>query len=236
MRSKWTHIKEEAISLRRQGCSLKDIESRLGIARSTLSGWLRTVELTSQQRVKLDLRWRNALIDARKKAVAWHNAEKAKRFEIAIKSANMSLSLIKNDICTIELALALLYLGEGFKKNYGLGMGNSDPLILKFFLKAISDIYKIDRNKVRYDLHLRADQDPDEMRKFWSKELGIPQSRCITVSMDKRTIGRPTYSDYKGVCVINCGNIAIQRKLVYLSRAFCEQVISARSSIGRASH
>ena len=233
MESKWINSKEEAIALRRQGYSLKDIEDRLGIARSTLSGWLRKVKLTCEQKKALDVRWRHALVKARERAVLWHNAERTKRLECAKIEAENSLSKIDvKDRYIIELALAILYLGEGFKKNDGLGIGNSDPLILKFFLKTINDIYKIDRNKVRYDLHLRADQNPEEMKEFWSKELGIPQNHCITISIDKRTIGRPTYSNYKGVCVINCGNIAIQRKLIYLSRAFCEKVLSARSSIG----
>ena len=124
-----------------------------------------------------------------------------------------------------ELSLAMLYLGEGFKKNSMTGLGNSDPLILKFFLVGITKLFNVDPTKIRYDLHLRADQNPIEMKKYWSKELGAPIERFTQVSIDQRTVGKPTYSDYKGVCVINCGAVAIQRKLVYLSRIFCEKII-----------
>lgn len=236
MQSKWVHVKEEAIRLRRQGCSLRDIEIRLGIPRSTLSGWLKNVKLTAYQKKLLDARWRDALLNARGHAALWHTAEKAKRLESAkLKAENSLLKINVFDRSTIELALAMLYLGEGFKGE-STGLGNSDPLILNFFLGAMVKLYELDINKIRLSLNLRADQDPQEMKKFWSIALHIPLERFKSVSIDKRTIGKPTYPHYKCVCTIVCGNVAIQRKLIYLSRAFCGQVLSARSSIGRASH
>ena len=79
--------------------------------------------------------------------------------------------------------------------------------------------------KIRFDLHIRADQNPELLKKYWAKELGAPIHRFRTVSTDKRTTGRPTYPDYKGVCVINCGKIAVQRKLVYIGQKFCRKTI-----------
>ena len=118
-----------------------------------------------------------------------------------------------------------MYLGEGFKKSPKTGIGNSDPLLLKFFLKIMLKIYKIDIKKIRFELHIRADQNPELIKKYWAKELNAPLNRFKYVSIDKRTLGKYTYPDYKGVCVIDCGNIAIQRKLVYIGRKFCEKVI-----------
>jgi len=62
------------------------------------------------------------------------------------------------------------------------------------------------------------------MKKYWSKELNAPVERFGKVSIDKRTLGKPTYPDYKGVCVVDCGNVAIQRKLVYISKKFCQKI------------
>jgi hypothetical protein len=85
-------------------------------------------------------------------------------------------------------------------------------------------LYDFDRRKVRCNLHLRADQNVSTLKKYWSKELKIPIKNFGGVSVDKRTIGRKTYIGYKGVCVLYYGNIAIQRRLVYLSRRFCERL------------
>ncbi len=224
MRSKWFDLKPKAIQLRKQGRSLRDVELSLGIPRSTLSFWFKDVKLTSLQYKFLENRHKKSLIKARKEAVVWHNQQKRDRLKLAENEAEKTLHKIGKDKETTELALALLYLGEGSKKSPTTSMGNSDPLILKFFLKAIVNVYKIDIEKIRFDLHIRADQNPELLKKYWAKELQAPIHRFLTVSVDKRTVGKFTYPDYKGVCVITCGNIAVQRKLVYIGRKFCEKV------------
>ena len=225
MRSKWFKLKSEAISLRKLGKSIREIESSLGIPRSTLSYWLRNIKLTKSQYKVLEEKHKKALIKARGIAVLWHNKQKADRLKFAEDEADKTLLRVRNNKETIELALAILYLGEGSKKSPTTGMGNSDPLILKFFLKIMTSIYKIDIEKIGFDLHIRADQNPELLKKHWSKELNAPLHRFTSVSIDKRTLGKPSYPDYKGVCVINCGNIAVQRKLVYIGRKFCEKVL-----------
>ena len=118
----------------------------------------------------------------------------------------------------------MLYLGEGFKSQK-TGMGNSNPIVLKFFLIIMRKLYNLNVDKISFNLHLRADQNPEIMKKFWSNELNVPIERFKNVSIDVRTKGKKTYPNYKGVCTINCANIAIQRKLVYLSNEFCNKII-----------
>jgi len=226
MISKWFKLKPKVILLRKQGKSITYIEKNLGIPRSTLSGWLKDIILSKKQYQSLRKRSNQALVVARKKAILWHNNQKVERFRFAEIEAEKTLIKIRNDSEVIELALAMLYLGEGFKKSVTTGMGNSDPLILNFFLKIITSIYKIDLEKIRFELHLRADQDPELMKKYWANELNAPLHRFRQVSIDKRTMGNPTYPNYKGVCLINCGNVAIQRKLVYIGKKFCERTIN----------
>ncbi len=226
MISKWFELKPKARSLRKEGKSIKWIEKNLGIPRSTLSGWLKDIKLTEIQRKRLEASTYIALNKARVNAVKWHNEQKLKRFQLAEKEADATLAKLANNDQTIELALALLYLGEGFKKNSDTGMGNSDPLILKFFLKTIMKVYNFKIEKIAFYLHLRYDQDEEKMKEYWAKELEIPISNFKKTSFDKRTKDRETYPDYKGVCLIRCGNVAIQRKLVYIGRKFCEQTIN----------
>ncbi len=237
MQSKWYGHKAEAIKLRRQGRSLKNINKNLGVPLSTLSGWLKHIELTHAQKVKLENDWKKALINARKKAVVWHNSQKEMRIERAIEKANFTINNLNlNDIYILELALSMLYLGEGYKVN-SLGIGSSDPQILKFFLSAIEKVYGIERSSIKCELNLRADQDSCRTVKFWSKELKISTKNFNTISFDKRTIGKPTYSSYHGVCQLRCGNVAIQRRLLFVSKLFCDKVIGedrAVSSVGRA--
>lgn len=120
----------------------------------------------------------------------------------------------------------MLYLGEGMKTKNGLGIGNSDSLILKFFINILVRHFNINVNKIKCSLHLRADQDPEEMKIYWAKQLNLPLKNFTLPSIDQRTSGRSTYNNYHGVCVVRCGNIAIQRKLLFLARRFCEHIVT----------
>lgn len=233
MRSQWFEYKEKAIELRKQGFSYGEITAALSIPKSTLSHWLRSIELTDNQKARLNDNYGKGLIKARAKASQWHKEQKEIRIQRAKKEAKEVLDNIALDENIVELALAMLYLGEGAKTGT-TAIGNSNPLVLKFFLTLLVSKYRLEISKIRFDLHIRYDQDPDEVKSYWSKTLGIPIEQFKYVVADKRTKGVPSYPDYRGVCIINCGNIAIQRKLIALYNQFCEKIIDewAVSSVG----
>lgn len=221
MKSKWSHLKPKAIALRTQGQSLPYIHKQLGIPKSTLSNWLRDVTLTDTQKAKLHDNWQKALIKARKEAVKWHHLQKENRLAEAKRAALHTLEKIQpTDKATQELALAVLYLAEGSKKNVETALGSSDPVTLRFFINSIKTLFKHDLQTIRCELYLRHDQDPDELKRYWSNELSIPISQFTQVNRDKRTIGTATYPHYKGVCNVRCGNVAIRRRLVFLAEEY----------------
>ena len=168
------------------------------------------------------------MVKARVMAVAWHNYQKQSRLKKAELDAAKTLNNISITPPILDLAIAMLYLGEG-KKTDTTSLSNSEPMVLQFFLAVLSNNYSIDREKIICALHLRADQDKDENKKYWSGQLGIPLENFKYIYFDKRTKGRPSYKDYHGVCVIHCG-IAIQRKLIYLYNQFCHAVIKSVGS------
>ena len=107
-------------------------------------------------------------------------------------------------------------------------------MIVEFFFTVLVHRFNVDPTKMRFDLHIRADQDPNEIRHYWADVLHLPVSHFKYVIADKRTEGKASYPHYKGVCVINCGTIAIQRRLISLYNQFCEKVLNewAISSVG----
>lgn len=224
MVSKWYEYKDKAINLRRKGKSISYVELKLSIPRSTLSGWFKTIKLSDAQKQKLKNNSNLALINSRKKAILWHHSQKNKR----IQEANIQADTVLNRINTnnkdiLELTLAFLYLGEG-AKNKTTSLGNSNPQILKFFISAINSIYK-DARLGKCKLHLRSDQDEIKEIKYWSKELDINKEKFGFIK-DKRIVKSKTYPNYHGVCVIRFGNIAIQRRLLFLSQKYCNIIAS----------
>src|SRR3989344_3682050 len=198
MRPQWYELKIKALKFRKSGISIVKIESLLGIRRSTLSGWFKAIQLTGKQKERLLANKFKGLAKARKRAVVWHNAQKTARLLEAEEQAKSTLKSLKINKGYLDLALAMLYLGEGMKTSTGTAMGNSDPLILNFFIRGLQINY------------------------------GLPLSNFTSVSIDKRTTGSTSYPSYKGVCVVSCGHSSIQRKLISLSRLFCQQIISER--------
>ena len=223
MASQWSHMKERATSMRKRGTSIRAIEAKLGVPKSTLSYWLKDIPLADYQRRDLERRNRLGLVKARKEAVKWHNAQKAARLEKASSEAAQTLQMIdiSNDAIA-ELALAFLYLGEGMKA-HRTAMGNSDPVLLRFFVNMLRRIYNVPTQEMKCELHLRADQDPKSAITFWAGALDIPTINFGRPIIDIRTRGRSTYAHYKGVCVVRCSRVAIQRKLGYIASNFCQQ-------------
>lgn len=223
MKSRWYELKDTAIELRRTGMSIKTIEEKLGIPRSTLSGWLKHVELSEEQRCRLMKNKHDGWKKAREKAVESHRAQKTLRLLKAKQEAEATLASLDLNSAVLDLAFAMLYLGEGAKGNAS-SIANSDPKILRFVIAVLKRNYSIEPEQIRCELHLRADQDHDLMKQYWSTELKLPISCFGYVAVDQRTAGKATYDHYKGVCVISCGGIAIQRKIVYLYNLFCDKV------------
>ncbi len=224
MISRGFKYKQEVINLRRKGVSLTVIESEFDIPRSTLSGWFKDIKLTENQRTKLMKNSRDGWKKARERAVISKNISKAKRITKAKEEAVSTFkSLPEMSDPVLELALAMLYFGEGSKK-HTTSMGASDSLMLSFFLSAVERLYGKDRNTFRFDLHLRDDQKEDELKTYWSHELRISSERIKYIVKDKRTIGKPTRNGYKGVCLITIGDISIQRRLIALYNIYCSEV------------
>lgn len=219
MVSKYSHLYPKAVDMRKRGTSLRDIERDLGIPKSTLSGWLRSVHITPSQKKKLLGDKAKGLMKARELAAIKNRSLKVERLRLIEEEMQRVFNSIPSGKAVWELALAMLYLGEG-SKTRELGLGNSNPVIVRFYIDALEKIYGLDRKSLRADLHLRADQDEANMRRYWSKVTGIPLRRFTYAVRDKRTAGKPTYEQYKGVCYIAGGGLEIQRRLGYLATVF----------------
>lgn len=225
MKSKWFEYKNQALDLRRQGVSMTVIEKEYGIPRSTLSGWFKNIPLTEDQRTVLMKNRRDGWKKAREHAIYWHNQQKAIRLQTAELEAQSTLEKLPLTPEVLDIALAMLYFGEGAKKNR-TAIANSNPQVLQFVLTVLYSNYHKTTDDIYCELHLRADQDGAAMQTYWQEKLNLPASCFGYIAYDKRTTGKKTYDNYKGVCVVNCRGLSIQRKLISLYNQFCTKVTS----------
>ena len=129
MESKWLESKNKAVSLRKKGLSIGQIENKLGIPRSTLSGWFKNIELSEPQKQKLLDNWSNGLINARKKAALWHKKDGENRRIAIKKDVESFFNNINIDKKLGELLMATFYLAEGTKKENCFVFANSNSEI-----------------------------------------------------------------------------------------------------------
>jgi len=207
--------KEIAIKLRKKGKSIRDIENILGVARSTLSGWLYNVELTREQKERLHKKWLDALVKARLKAADVHRNGRLERVKRIKEDTAKFASKLTIDKTLGEIIFAIFYLAEGTKKECSVVIVNSNPKILKNILNLFRYLYSPKPSKFRCCLHLRMDQSEEQLKNYWSKILKIPKFQFIKTQFDKRTT-KLTFKKYRGVCAVFYNDVNLQRRILYI--------------------
>lgn len=88
--------------------------------------------------------------------------------------------LTRNEAKLKYLALGL-YWGEGNKaSNRGLRITNTDPGVIKQFLKYLIGICQVKNDKIHFYLQTFKDNDIDLAKGYWSKQLNIDSNRINT--------------------------------------------------------
>lgn len=86
-----------------------------------------------------------------------------------------------------------LFWGEGTKSDkVSLRLGNSDPRLIKCFMKFLIEIFGANTKKMRFGLQVFSDIRPREALDFWVKQLGVKSSSFQKVVVTP-TRGRGTY-------------------------------------------
>ena len=186
--------KQKARSLRNNGWSLGEISRKMRVPKNTLSGWVKDIRLTDTQKQRIKQKILDSGAIGRPLAVK-ANLKRLEQWKSNIKERVKHYEkLALKDPEIGKLICGLLYLCEGAKypASRFLYFGNSDPRLICFFLTLLKQFYKVNENKLRFDVNYRYDQNFKKLRRFWSTVTGIPQSKCFTTKPDRRTRGKPT--------------------------------------------
>lgn len=197
-------VQNKAIELRKQGFTYSEISQQLSnVPKGTLSSWLKEVTLSQKAQNKIKKTTKKQMGKNRTLAIkAIQNKKINLQKELTLKNSKFSKYLIDKNFS--KIALALIYACEGSKSGDHLTFGNSDPAIIKLFLKLLREVYSLDENKFRCTLQAREDQNIKQLEIFWSKTTNISPKLFYQARIDKRTIGKISRKkDYKGVCRID---------------------------------
>lgn len=209
------YLLPRAIELRKQGFSMNMIQRELGIAKSTVSLWIRSVQITRPGLLKL----KGLSAQGRARSTHILRTRRIARDNILkdlVKEEVLKISLDEN---SIRLFCSCLYWAEGSKDTKrGMGFTNSDPSMITIFLKFLRSGFDIKEEKLGASLHLHEYHNRPLMLKFWSKVCAIPIDRIKVYNKPNSGINiRP---GYPGCIKIHYNDVTLQRQLVFYYEEF----------------
>jgi AcrR family transcriptional regulator len=207
-------LREKAKQLRtEQSMALDDIASQLGIAKSTAYYWLKDIEIPKTP--------------SQKQTANQHRAAMANQVKYAAQrqSAYDATRAKATEILTDQRIrdFVVLYLAEEFRKDRNrVCFSNSNPQMSSF---AHSCMKRLATNpRCYYSFQYHADQDPEDLRRFWAAQLGIQPTiiKPIPKTNSGHLKGRRFNCQY-GVFQIQIGDTRFRSQLQALMDAVQEQ-------------
>ena len=155
---------EKARAWRAEGRTLADIAEVLGVAKSSVSLWVRDVPHERSPR----------RASANRKPHAQHLAKLA---EIdACDRVGVERIGVLSDDAFLAAGIAL-YAGEGSKSDGKVLFANTDPAMVAFFCAWLRRFFAIDESRMRARIYLHEGLDLDRAEEFWSDLVGVPRSQ-----------------------------------------------------------
>jgi predicted transcriptional regulator len=168
-----------------EGRSMKEIAGLLGVSKSSVSLWVRDIELTVEQHAALQAR--NGLHERQRLAHA-AMATKARACRTAAQQEGRRLARRMGNRYACG---CMLYWAEGSRNRNKIVFTNSDPAMARFFVGFIREFFDVESERLRLTCNLFADHESRqrEIEDFWLMTVGLPRG-CLC----KSTVNR--YSRY----------------------------------------
>lgn len=206
----------QALILRRQGYSFREISGLLGIAKSTASLWARAERLDkrAQERIKLlgdRGRERAVQTNKRRRELVWRNI--ARDCLVLRDGRHYGMNEYK-------IFLALLYWGEGAKTNGNFWFINSDPGMISLYMLLLRKSFSVDEGRFKVWLHLHEYHHREEMIVFWSKVTGICKNQFSVYNKPHTGINKKL--GYKGCLSIRYKDSKILKEIFIIIKRLCK--------------
>jgi len=206
--------REEARRLRsEEGLSVGEIAKRLGVSRGTSSLWLRDVELTNEQRLRLAERGR--MCDGKLKGLKAQQEQARIRREAYQQTGR---EMMQRGADTEYRLLCALYWAEGNKSRTTVGMTNTDVDMLKVFVQGLKKYFECSDNAFTVSVmaHLGNGLTAEEIRDYWLKSIGLPETCWRNFTLKSKyysTQNKKHKRHVYGGCSVRVQSVEIVQKL-----------------------
>jgi transposase-like protein len=166
-----TEQREQARHLRRtEGASIKEIARRTGAAQSSISRWVRDVELSEDQKALLLKRAREGQVKGR--TMTYEMRRDARQLA---QEEGRGLARAGD---AFHCAGCMLYWAEREKSRNSLRFCNSDPEMVKFFVSFLRQYFDVGDDEIKLTCHLFADhvEGQREIEHFWLRVARLSET------------------------------------------------------------
>jgi transcriptional regulator with XRE-family HTH domain len=197
---------------REEGLSVREIAAAVGVARSTASLWLRDVPLTEEQRTALLARnpAYNVLFNGSRANAVLARARRAKWQEDGRRRARL--------LDASYLVGCALYWAEGDKNRNRVALANSDPELIRLFVRFLRDHFGVRDAQIRVACNLFADHQDRQsaIENFWLDVVGVSRD-CLhksTVNVYSKHSSRKRRNMLPyGTCRVTVGSTEIAQTI-----------------------
>lgn len=215
--------KNQAFLLRQGGKSYKEIGKKLGVPKSTLSGWFRNE--TWSEKIKKDLIRKSGKASAIRiiKLNKIRGEKLTKLYKQAQREAKREFHRLKH--LSLFIAGLSIYWGEGDNKSkHQVRLSNTDPNMIKIFIDFLIKICKIEKRKIKAWILIYPDLSQEKCLNFWREKTGLE-----VINFNKTIIIKGKHKTNRlshGVCYITVSSRYFKEKMfewikllpVYLKR------------------
>lgn len=199
--------KQQARQLRREGVTIPKIAETVGAAKSTVSLWVRDIRLTQEQLDRIKSK-------GQQQAANKNKQERIERQKKLQQEGRGRIGNIKSDRELLLVGTAL-YWGEGHKAVKGtVGMANSDPAVIKLFIRWLNKCFGVPISKMRIGLNIHEDMDQQEIEEYWRQATKFCNEQFQKTQVARNTVaGLKKKQAYRGTATILVHNANLQYKI-----------------------
>jgi len=164
-----------------EGRSVREIAKLLSVSRPPVSLWVRDIELTEEQHAVLQSE--NALHERQRLATAALMAKaRARRKNWQLEGRRRAATADP-----LYVAGCMLYWAEGDKDRHSVRISNSDPAVLRHFVRFLRVHFDVCDDQLRISCNLFADHEERqrEIEDFWLSTVALPRA-CLRKSVVNR--------------------------------------------------
>lgn len=201
---------KKAKELRRQGYSLNRIKDMLGVSKSSVSKWVKDIEIENED---------GLLKTTQEKLLNYRDNEKKKHLELRKLYQKEGYDKATSLSNPLHIQGCMLYWAEGGKSRNRVDFTNSDVHMVKLFIRFLKECYSVKNEEISIYINCYINDNETtekDIINYWLNQLKLPEIcfKKITINNKPKSSNGTRKNKLKyGVCKIKVYNTRLVQNI-----------------------